>query len=526
MKKYCIYISLSLLLAFSSCELDFQPLDSMVDTTYWTSEEDVQKAVNYAYRRLGNTDLQAFISCATDDSYSWSNWPSDVQYAGNGSATTSTGLFLNTWDHYYKMIASCNDVLDNIDKVATISSDMHNRYSAEVRVLRAYAYIQLTGFFGDVPLIDHIQTIEEFKASRTPRSEVTDFVIAELIEVTENNYLPLEYPANEYGRVTKGAALGLLARGALYNERWQVAIDAAKEIITSGDYDYAIDNDYLSLFNGTNKTSKEIMLAAQYIKGTYTNPMATWIGAPSLTGWGQVVPLKGLIDAYECTDGKTIEESPLYNPQNPTANRDPRLALTIVLPGSMVNGITLDITKSNSPDRLGASNASFSGYYYRKYIPADIEGSWDTNSYNDIVLLRYAEVLLTYAEAVVESGNAIDNSVLSAINEVRRRHGVNMPAVTTTNRDELREIIRSERHVEFPMEDNRIFDIRRWKIGEEVMSGTAYGILNNFDNSRGDFGNYVKVEDRNFNSQRDYLWPVPLNEIGLNSNLLPNNPGW
>jgi hypothetical protein len=141
-------------------------------------------------------------------------------------------------------------------------------------------------------------------------------------------------------------------------------------------------------------------------------------------------------------------------------------------------------------------------------------------------LLRYAEVLLTYAEAVVESENAIDNSVLSAINEVRGRHGVNMPAVTTTNRDELREIIRRERHVEFPMEDNRIFDIRRWKIGEEVMSGTAYGILNNFDNSRGDFGNYVKVEDRNFNSQRDYLWPIPLNEIGLNSNLLPNNPGW
>ena len=76
------------------------------------------------------------------------------------------------------------------------------------------------------------------------------------------------------------------------------------------------------------------------------------------------------------------------------------------------------------------------------------------------------------------------------------------------------------------MEDNRIFDIRRWRIGEEVMNTTAYGILNNFDESRGDFGNYVKVEDRSFNSQRDYLWPVPLNEVGLNANLLPNNPDW
>jgi SusD family. len=524
MKIVYFSLSLSLLLILVSCELDFQPKDSLVDITYWKSEEDVEKAVNYAYRRLGNTDLQAFISCATDDSYSWSNWPSDIQYAGNGSATTSTGLFLNTWDHYYKMVASCNDVLDNIDKVTTMSTEMYNRYSAEVRVLRAYAYIQLTGFFGDVPLIDHIQAIDEFQSPRTPKSGVVDFIISELTNVTENNYLPAEYSASEYGRVTHGAALGLLARVALHNERWQIAIEAAKEIITSNDYE--IDNDYLSLFNGTNKTSKEIMLAAQYLKGTYTSPMATWIGGPSLTGWGQVVPLKGLVDAYECIDGETIEESPLYDSQNPTANRDPRLALTIVLPGSAVNGITIDITQPNSPDRLGASNASFSGYYYRKYIPAEIEGSWDNNSYNDIVLLRYAEVLLTYAEAVVESGNTIDNSVLDAINQVRNRQGVNMPAVTTTDKNELREIIRRERHVEFPLEDNRIFDIRRWKIGEEVMGGTAYGILNNFDNSREDYGSYVKVEDRNFNPSRDYLWPVPLNETGLNPNLLPNNPGW
>ncbi|MCI1647403.1 MAG: RagB/SusD family nutrient uptake outer membrane protein [Bacteroides sp.] len=526
MKRYSIYILLSLLLGLNSCDLDFQPLDSTVDTTYWKSQDDVQKAVNYAYRRLGNTDLQAFISCATDDSYSWSNWPSDIQYAGNGSATTSTGVFLNTWDHYYKMIAACNNVLDNIDKVTSLSTEMHNRYSAEVRVLRAYAYIQLTGFFGDVPLIDHIQSIDEFKASRTSKAAIIDFVVAELKDVTDNDYLPVSYPESDYGRVTKGAALGLLARAALFDGRWQVAIDASKQIITSSEYNYAIDDNYLSLFNGTNKTSKEIMLAAQYIKGTYTNPMATWVGAPSLTGWGQVVPLKGLIDAYECVDGKTIDESPLYDPNHPTANRDPRLALTVVLPGSSVNGVTIDITKSSSADRLGASNASFSGYYYRKYIPADIEGSWDTNSYNDIVLLRYPEVLLTYAEAVVESGNPIDASVLNAINAVRERKGVGMPIVTTTDRDALRKIIRRERHVEFPMEGIRLFDIRRWHIGEEVMNGTAYGILNNFDNSRGDYGSYVKVEDRSFNSQRDYLWPVPLNEVGLNSNLLPNNPGW
>jgi hypothetical protein len=240
------------------------------------------------------------------------------------------------------------------------------------------------------------------------------------------------------------------------------------------------------------------------------------------------VPLQSLVDAYECTDGKTIDKSGVYDAAHPYDNRDPRLKLTVVVPGVIVNGNTIDVTNKNGLDALSKNNASFSGFYYKKYVPADIQGNWDSNSYNDVVLIRYAEVLLIYAEAKIEMGQ-IDQSVYDAINAVRQRPGVMMPvltAATVSGQADMRDAIRRERHVEFPMEDHRLFDIRRWKIAETVMTGTAYGILNNYDNSRADYGKHVVVEQRTFVNPRDYLWAIPQSEVALNPNLLPNNTGW
>jgi hypothetical protein len=242
-------------------------------------------------------------------------------------------------------------------------------------------------------------------------------------------------------------------------------------------------------------------------------------------GWSEVVPVQSLVDAYECTDGKTISESPLYNPLMPFANRDPRLDMTIVVPGGVLNGVTIDITKPNSADGLGKNNASYSGYYYKKYIPATINGGWDGNSTNDIIILRYAEVLLTYAEAKIEL-NQIDRSVYDAINLIRGRASVNMPDVTTgKTQAALREILRRERRVEFAIEEHRLFDIRRWEIADEVMPGNVYGIRNYWNPERSDFGQHVLVENRQFNPARDYLWPIPQSEVDLNENLV-QNPEW
>jgi hypothetical protein len=521
-KQFILIIALVTGISLSSCKkyLDEQPQDEVSQDDYWQTTDDAINAVNNCYRRLGDVDNRMFISCATDDSYSWSNWPSDVQYAGNGSATSGTGMFANFWSNLYRIIASCNDVLDNIDRVPSLDNELRNRLKGEARFLRAYAYQQLTGLYGDVILRTHTPAIDEFHASRTPRAEVAAFLVNELDTVS--NLLPVAYDGANTGRATKGAALALKARVLLYEGQWQQAADAAKATMDLNNYQ--IDPDYNSLFDGTNKNSREIILAAQYVKNTLPSAMATWIGGPTLSGWSQIVPLQKLVDAFEATDGKPIDQSAEYDPAHPFENRDPRLKQTVITPGDTVNGVPIDVTKSNSIDGLSKNNASYTGYYFRKYVPADIDGSWDRNSYNDVILIRFAEVLLTYAEAKIEL-NQLDQTVYDAINRVRQRTGV-MPSVENSvalTQAALRELVRRERHVEFALEDNRLFDIRRWKIAETVMRGPAYGILNNFDRTRADFGNHVLVEQRNFNAARDYLWPVPQSETSINPNVGQNS---
>ena len=524
--QYIIAAVAFMTISFSACKkdaLDKQPTDGTSSANYWKTEDNAVQATSNVYRYLGDFWDRIFLSGGTDDTYSWSNWPSDILYAANGTATSSTGVFNHYWTNFYKMIGAANNVLDNINKVSGMSAEMKNRLIGESRFLRAYAYQQLIGMYGDVPLVTHVQTVEEFMVARTPRAQVADFIIKELDTIA--NYLPVTYEDADAGRATKGAAMALKARTYLYENDWANAAIAAKAVMDLSKY--TIDNNYLSLFNGDNKNSSEIILSGRYLANTYTNGTATWVGGPSLGGWSQVVPLQSLVDEYECTDGNTITTSPLYNASDPFSNRDPRLKLTIVIPGTVVNGITIDVTAKNSIDGLGKNNGSFTGYYYKKYIPTAISGNYDSNSYNDIVLIRYAEILLTYAEAKVEAGQ-IDQSVYDAINQVRGRTGVQMPAITAakaSTQAALRAIIHRERRVEFPLEDNRLFDIRRWKIAETVMPGNVYGILNNFDTGRADYGSHVLVEKRSFNAGRDYLWAIPQNEMDLDKNLV-QNPGW
>ncbi|MGQ1889289.1 RagB/SusD family nutrient uptake outer membrane protein [Thermophagus sp. OGC60D27] len=522
--KTSIFYSLFIALLAFSCSEDFlekQPTNALTNQTYWATTSNAGKAVVGCYQFLGDDWWKTFLTCATDDSYAWSNWPCDILYAGNGSATASLGTFSHFWSFYYQAIAACNNVIDNIDNVPNINPDDRNRMVAEVKVIRAYAYQQLVGLYGDVPLITSLPNgPAEYNVERTSAADVMDFISQDLASIADD--LPESSEVTEKGRISKGAALALKARIDLYNKNYKDAADAAQQVMKMTD-GYIIDPDYESLFNGTNEESKEIILAAQYIE-THKNAIATWVGGPFVGGWSEVVPLQSLVNAYECTDGKTIDESVFYDPENPFENRDPRLKMTIVVPGSEVNGSIVDITDPNSPDGLGKNNASYSGYYYKKYIPAVIDGGWDGNSTNDIIVIRYAEVLLTYAEAKIELGE-IDQSVLDAINEVRGRESVQLPAVTTTSQDELRTILRRERRVEFAMEEHRLFDIRRWGIAEEVMPGPVYGILNYWNPEDENYGKHKLIEERQFDPEKDYLWAIPQRDMDINKKLT-QNPGW
>ena len=522
--KYSIYLLLTICSVLASCNDDFldkQRTDALSQETYWVSEKNAEMAVTACYGFFGDEWWTSFLTCATDDSYAWSNWPCDMMYVVDGSATTSLGTFSHFWDNSYKAIAAANNVVDNIDAVPDMNDSTRARLKAEARFCRDYAYQHLIAYYGDVPLITHVQTDPStYDVSRTPKDSIVDFIVNDIDDFAKD--LPESYDDADWGRATRGAALALKARTLLFDGQWEKAADAAKQIMDMGIY--SIDPNYSSLFDGSNENSNEIILSAQYTS-TYKSSLATWIGAPSLSGWAEVVPLQSLVDAYECTDGKSIDQSSLYDAGHPFKNRDPRLAMTVILPGAEVNGKVIDVTAAGSADALGENNASYSGYYYKKYVPTEISGSYDANCTNDIILFRYAGVLLTYAEAKIEA-NDIDQSVYDAINAVRQRSDVNMPAITSgKTQDELRTIVRHERRVEFPMEEERFFDIRRWKIAEDVIPGKIYGIMNDYNTDRSDYGSHVLVGARVFDAGRDYLWPVPQSEMDLNKNLT-QNPGW
>lgn len=530
MKRLFINILAFTCLITASCskQLNKQPLDEIASTTYWQTQADAVQAVNNCYGYLTDIDDDIFLSCATDDSYAWSGWPVDVPAVGNGSATSQQGMFDEHWSHSYGAIAAANNLLDNISKVpaSALADTLRSRYEAEARFIRAYYYQQLVGYYGDVPLIQHIQTPSQFDVSRTSADSVAAFVISECSAIAGS--LPLTYGAADQGRVTRGAALALEARMQLYRGDYADAATTAQSVMNLGVY--SIDQSgFNSVFDGSNKNSPEVILAGQYIESTYASGLATWLGGPTLGGWSEVSPTQKLIDDYECTDGQPITTSPLYTANAPSKNRDPRLLMTVMMPDAVnvVNGDTINITAPHSIDGLGQNNASFTGYYYKKYFPATVSGQYYNNSFNNEILIRYAEVLLTYAEAKIEA-NQIDQTVYNAINLIRQRTGVGQPIATAVNYPDqasLRTLVRRERHVEFALEPLRLFDIRRWQIAAAVMPGNVLGVLNNFDPTRSDYGQHVQVEVRAFNPARDYLWAIPQNELLLNKNLT-QNPNW
>ena len=277
-------------------------------------------------------------------------------------------------------------------------------------------------------------------------------------------------------------------------------------------------------------------------------------------GFGAQIPTREMVDAYECIDGKPIDESPLYNPLDPFKDRDPRLTASIVEFNTQWMGysyqphpdtLTVFSSKenkrvSNRDTRSVAAFASFTGFLWKK----GIDESWaDKKSEdNDAIIIRFAEMLLTYAEAKIEL-NEIDASVLDAVNMVRARaYNVPVtattlyPAITTTDPIELRRIVRRERRVEFPREGLRYMDLIRWKLAEKALTRPVIGLPDPLVQNRSKwpfpgvtpidedgiadysgFGNDVKiVAQRNFDKTRQYLWPIPSIELRVNPKLTQN----
>lgn len=553
MKKVCMISSVIFLVTMSCSDvLDKYPLDKPADATFLRTEAELNLAVNGAYRNLWFNSLSAtgqweYVLDHTTD-IGWDRNASIFTFAGNGSHGPEQSSFSTIWDHLYQGIGRCNYILANIDRVVGASPQTLDFADGQCRFLRAYWYSQLITLWGDVPLVTTTLTVDESELPKTNKSEIIDFLLADLDEAA--NRLPVNWPTADRGRATKGAAWALKSRVALIGERFDVAAEAAKAVIDSDEYE--LYSDYNGLFTYDGEGSKEVIFEIMFQYGLYDHRMPISTFSRNAQGNSTKVPTQSLVDSYECIDGLTIDESPLYDPTRPFENRDPRLKQTIAVPGDVFLGFQFETHKDStecwnynvSPavripnqDALNAF-ATFSGYCWRKTTDPNDGGAFRNNSSLNFIVLRLGEVLLNYAEAKIEL-DQIDDLCLGAINKVRGRESVNMPPIPTgKSLPEMRKIIRRERKVELALEGLRLQDIRRWKIAEKVMPGPLYGRPQKpysykdqgipvFDQDGvPDYSAYAGIlaviEQRVFNPQRDYVWPIPQSEMDINPNLVQN----
>lgn len=556
MKKVLIYMAACAALVLNSCSgyLDKYPLNTPSDETFLKNETEMQMALAGCYSTLWTNweTMTFFLALDEASDIGYDRNTNALQAMAQGAADAKNDIALNYWGDLYHGISKCNYILQYMQRGEdNVPPATYAKIRAEARFLRALYYSYLIELYGDVPLATEVLSLETSKCPRTSKSEIVDFLLKELSEAAAD--LPAQnYPT--YGRPSKGAALAIKARVALYNERWSDAISAASEVMSMEGSLYEIEQDYAKLFRKEGQNSKEVIFSVQYLLGTQVHSLYRLFGSRNALAHTNKKPAYQLADTWECTDGKQIDKSPLFDPKHPYEHRDPRLGYTIAVSGSEFLGFQFethgDSTKcwnymtNKRVDNLEATHAyaTFTGICWRKY--ANIE---DKNALNDCdmntILIRYPEVLLIYAEAKVKAGQ-VDASVLEAINKVRQRPTVKMPPIATTDPTELFYAICRERKYEFSGEGLRLFDIRRWKIADVVMNqpllgrmkksypdkaprmdqyGTAFyeGIPIAEQGESADFKMRL-VDKRKFDKNRDYLWPIPYIERQTNPALTQN----
>ncbi|ANH82216.1 hypothetical protein A8C56_15715 [Niabella ginsenosidivorans] len=508
-KNSCIrFIICCLLFAYCSCNkdefLNKQPTDKITNEVFWTSKNDAELAIAGCYSTLRTPafaiDASSFSSLQmeglSDNAYCNSTLDSYTDISRGVLTPTSGGIQSRVWTDAYKGIAACNWFLGNLYRVPDLTEADQARMKGEVYFLRSFFYNELTMLYGDVPFVTEQLGFgpDVFKIQKTPRAAIAKQILADLDTAAAG----LPNTAYSTGHPVRASALALKARICLYNELWQEAADAAKTVITEGKSSLA--NSYQGIFWGEQDNNPEILFSIKASSPTIVHNLDLLYGSRF-----SMVPLHQLVDSYEMLDGsKPVAPvvPSFYDPNNRMRNdfyrnRDPRLKLTIFTPGDpWAYNPTIGF---NNEAKFKAESPSVNNLGMRKYINLTVnDGSGGpSGSSQALVKLRYADVLLMYAEAMVElgGGTTSDPAALKAINDIRARPGIGMPPKTAPL---TREMVRNERRVELAFEGLRYYDIKRWKIGKEVLNGVK------------DPGNVTRVFEDRF-----YYWPVPQSEVDM-----------
>lgn len=505
-KSTAICLGMIAMLGLNSCSdfLDKNPLSAVSTETFWRNENDAKNALAGVYQTLvtshwiiGFGGLRTQIDGLSDDGYGNASWPDLFNVPQSGDVTSTTGgVVRNYYTIPYKGIAVCNDFLKNVDRIEDFDESLKQQYIAEVKFIRAWHYSTLVQMYGGMIIIPEDITLEESLLPRSTQAETVDYILNDL-DFAIQNLDETSYA----GRAVKGSAQGLKMRVLLYNERWSEAASVGKEIMDSGVF--GLSDNWAGMFDGTDQAGNpEIMFSIVFEAPTMRHEFDRMYG-----DWGSCAPLMDLVNEFECLDGKMISESEMYDSENPYLNRDPRMELTVIHVGENRPYYNIPLEAGEKPtDHLWQK-----GLYLNQSPP-----SGATNSDQDIVLIRYADILLMYAEAVNESSGPSQESI-NAINMVRQRPGVDMPAIGSNfDQASLREQIRHERRVELAGEGLRFFDIKRWNIAHEVVPNQL--VPGSITEATPDGVHRVFAD-------KQYLWPIPQSEIDQNP-LLEQNPGY
>ncbi len=528
-------------LLFCGCSenfLDRVPSDAVSSTIFWKTEKDANLALTGCYRQLYSPyrpEEMWFWDTASDNAFCYHN-NKDYRAIGNGSMAPS-GVSVHNYFTYIQ-IRTCNEYLKNENSIEFSSEAKRNQYRAEVRMIRALSLFFRVQTYGDFPFSEDVyETIEEAMVPRVAQDQLLNYIHTEMQDIIQ--YLP---ESAEAGRITRGAAQAFLVRVDMFMHNYAEAAQVAKQIMDEGHYAMPQLN-YEQSFLKSNQYNSEVMLSFEHDKAGGFGMWVAEFFPNAYGGWSSIVPTLSMLNSYETKNGLTIDEDPSYDAENPFVNRDPRLRATILYPGQTWDKFAdasqyphgyPSIEKGSGDYWSDADNATHTGMNFKKFyaVPEEFGDIWSCD--RNFPILRYAEVLLSYAEAKMELGQ-IDNSVYDAINQVRRR--AEMPEVDQqkyASQDKLRELIRRERRVEFAYEGMRRYDLQRWGIMADVMPETIYhmnGIITGNKNAEGDYD--VKLapftndieEVRHFTKNKNELLPVPQTVIDVNPQIT-QNPGY
>ena len=523
-------ISVLILLSFNNCqeELDFTPEDRISTANFPQDEEDIKMLLNGVYSQLRTNTVFwdglpnfGYLDVATPNAFGWG--PTSGAKLGRGDIAPDEGGIVNSyWTKSYSVINKANFLLEQIEEgEVELEEETKSTYVGEAHFLRGFAYSLLATFYGRVPIItssisaEEARTIEQASVDETWNQAISDYNVA-----IEN----LNVEAPEAGRATKGSALGLKMRAYLYQNKFEDVLDVVENIEALNKY--SLFPSYEGLFKLENENNQEVIFDVQYMRGENSqgslHDQYCGTGTGSWTRGTRYVPTENLVEAYEMAPAG--EELSTDHPKVPSEGeyqgRDPRLYFTCVLPHTEIldHMFPAYIYEGGAYNHPGNRFKRFSG---RKFFIEDMDklppaGQSDLN----YIVLRYADVILSKAEAIIETGGDVDEAI-DLINKIRRdREDVTLKELPQgMSREEAREALRYERRIEFALEGRYWQDIKRW----HELDGYADEIYPVEVRDRR--GNLLETKFPNGYQENYKYLPIPDSELSLNENL-EQNPGW